>query len=78
MDDNQKSTLRVENFALNLYIIRESQGITHEKLAEMLEVSTRIIYDWENGTKRPSIQNAVKISIALGVSLDSIFSDKIL
>lgn len=78
MNDKQKNTLKVENFAVNLYIIRDGLGITHEQLSEMLGVSTRIIYDWESGTKCPSIHNIVKIATVLGVSLDSIFSERIL
>ena len=72
MDDKKQNALSLSNFGLNLYRIRNEKKITVEKLAEMVDVSTRIIYDWEGSKKTPSLKNAVRLANKLGVSLDSI------
>ncbi|MGM9808359.1 MAG: helix-turn-helix domain-containing protein [Bacilli bacterium] len=71
-DKKTQRALNVNNFGLNLYKVRNNQKITVEKLAEMLDVSTRIIYDWESGKKIPTFPRAVEIANVLRVSLDSI------
>ena len=72
MNDNQQKTLNINNFGLNLYRIRNAQQITLERFAEMLDVSTRIIYDWEASKKFPTFEIAINIANILGVTLDSI------
>lgn len=72
MNDKQQKTLNINNFSLNLYRIRNAHKITVERFAEMLDVSSRIIYDWETGKKFPTFERAINIANILGVTLDSI------
>ena len=58
----------------NIYKYRTKRNITHEQLAEAIGVSARIIYDYENGTKRPSIVTLFELSKALETTLDSLVS----
>ena len=74
MNDKQQKTLNINNFGLNLYRIRNAQQITVERFAEMLDVSSRIIYDWEAGKKFPTFERAINIANILGVTLDSVLS----
>jgi DNA-binding XRE family transcriptional regulator len=64
--------LDIANFGPNLKRYRLEKQLTHEKFAELLGVSSRVVYDWEDGFKRPQFQRAVDIANVLGVSLDSI------
>ncbi len=73
MGNKKTNGLEIGNFGINLYQIRNEKGITHEALAEMIDVSSRVVYDWENGVKYPSLPNLVKIANALEIPLDSIF-----
>ena len=72
MNDKQQKTLNINNFGLNLYRIRNAHKITVERFAEMLDVSSRIIYDWEAGNKFPTFERAINIANILGVTLHSI------
>ena len=56
----------------NLRELRKKRKISQEKLAEMANLSTTIISDYENGRKTPSIASAKRIADALGVTLDEL------
>ncbi len=75
MTNNTKDTsLNIKNFGLNLYRIRNELGKSRQWLADELGLADqRIIYDYENGVKFPRLENALKIAMALGVDLDSMF-----
>lgn len=64
--------LSVECFGANLKFVRQNKKLTHEAFAEKLDVSVRVIYDWENGIKYPTFPRAVEIANVLDVSLDDI------
>ena len=51
-------------------ISRKSLGITQEKLAEMIDVSTSFIGHIERGTRKLSVETLASICKALGVSAD--------
>ena len=53
--------------------IRNSNGITQEELASILEVSRQTIGSLENGRYNPSIILAFKISKYFCVSIEDIF-----
>lgn len=73
-NNNNKSTLNIKNFGLNLYRIRTEKGKSRQWLADELGLeSQRMIYDYENGIKLPKIENVLKIAIILGVDVDSMF-----
>ena len=75
MKDKQMTTLSKKNISINLYKLRNSNNITVEKFAEALDVSTRIVYDWESGKKSPSIDNLINIVVYYGVGMDSILQE---
>jgi len=76
MAGNRKEKLDFHAFGDNLRKMRLSRNYTYEQLAEMLGVSVRIIYDWENGFKYPHAKRVVEIAWILDVSLDDMFLRK--
>lgn len=72
MIDKKQPKLDTRNIALNLYRLRSQSNLTHEQLAEMLNVSVRIVYSWENGTKVPALKRVITISSMFQVTVDSI------
>ena len=70
----ESKTLDIKNFGLNLWKMRTEQGKSRQWLANELGLADqRIIYDYENGVKFPRLENALRIAMALGVNLDSMF-----
>jgi len=68
------STLNIKNFGLNLWKMRTTQGKSRQWLANELGLADqRIIYDYENGVKFPRLETLLRIAMALGVDLDSMF-----
>ena len=53
---------------------RMNCGITQEKLAEMVDISTNFMSLIENG-RNMSVETLVKIADALGVTVDYLLSD---
>lgn len=49
--------------------IRLSQGLTLEKLAKKIGVTSRGLHYWEKGHREPSIGNFIKWAKALGLKL---------
>lgn len=72
MTNENGNTLSIANFGLNLYKLRLERELTHDQLAELLGVSTRSVYGWESGKKKPGFQRAVEIANVLEASLDNI------
>ena len=54
---------------------RMEAGLTQEKLAEMCNISTSYLGHIERGSRRLSIETAVKIAVFLNLSLDNLFLD---
>lgn len=50
--------------------LREEQGITREKLASKSEITTKFLYEVENGKKGISAVNLYKIATVLSSSCD--------
>lgn len=50
--------------------IREEKGVSQRQLAEIVGVSAVTVLNWENGIYDPSAKDLVKLSRALGVSID--------
>ena len=48
--------------------IRTQRGFTQDKLAELVDVSTRTINNWENGKSSIKYENAERLAEALGIS----------
>jgi DNA-binding transcriptional regulator YiaG len=72
MIDKKQPKLDTRNISLNLYRLRTQGHLTHEQFAEMLNVSVRIVYSWENGTKLPGLGRVILIATVFQVTVDSI------
>lgn len=57
--------------------IRELNHYTREELAEFAEISSKFLYEIENGQKGLSAANLLKICQALEVSCDYIMTGKV-
>lgn len=53
--------------------LRTKLGLTQEKLAEMVGVSSRTIISLEKGKYKPSILLAYKLSLVFNESIETIF-----
>ncbi len=53
---------------------RKKQGLTQAELAEKAGVSTMTIRRYESGDRQPRLEEALKISRALGLALKDLFS----
>ena len=65
--------LDISNLALNLNKLRNEAGYTVEDFAWEIGVSSRVVYDYESGKKKPSLETAVKIAIVLNITMDCLF-----
>ena len=71
MTNNTNNTYDISKFGGNLRRLREELGINREDFAYSIGVCTRMIYDYEEGFKKPKLETAMKIAFVLGVTLDS-------
>ena len=55
---------------------RKDRGLTQEKLAEMMGVSSQAVSKWENDQSYPDITTLPKLADILGLSVDEILSGK--
>lgn len=67
--------LILEKVADNIRIERLRKRLSQEKLAEMVDISTKYLNMIENRKANPTIVIVVKICNALGVELNSIWSE---
>ena len=65
-----------ENLGKNIQKYRKLNGITQEKLAEIIDVEINSISSIERGKYFPTAENLVKISNALNVKLPDLFTFK--
>lgn len=61
----------------NVRYYRVKQGLTQERLSEVVDVSTSFIGHIERGSRKPSMETVVKICEALQVNLSSIIPSKL-
>ena len=54
--------------------LRLTKSMTQEQLAKALHVSAQAVSKWEIGSSLPDIQLLPALSVALGTSIDSLFS----
>ena len=50
--------------------VREEKGFSQRQLAEIVGVSAVTVLNWENGIYEPGATDLIKLSGALGVSID--------
>ena len=63
-------------FAEQLKKLRQEKNISQEELAKQLFISRQAISKWENGDATPDLDNLVKLSEILTVSLDELVNGK--
>lgn len=56
-----------------IYQAIEESGLTYEEVAEELGLSSpRVIYEWTNGNKLPSLVRLVNLSALLNVQMEGL------
>ena len=60
------------NIGMNIHRLREERGFTQEKLAEQLNVSFQAVSAWEREEYKPDLDNLIKLTEILDVSLSAI------
>ena len=65
-------TYDMSNISKNLVVLRNKKGLSKKQVAEILDVSLRTIYDWEDGFKYPKLDNLIQIATLYKVSVDRI------
>ncbi len=63
-------------FINNMKFYRKQAGLTQEKLAEKIGMSTAYIGDMEARERFPSAETIDKIALALGITPATLFSEK--
>ena len=59
----------------NIKTLRSEVGLTQEKMAEICEISTSFLGHIERGTRKLSLETAVKIADCLQISMDALLMD---
>ncbi len=59
----------------NIKTLRSEAGLTQEKMAEICEISTSFLGHIERGTRKLSLETAVKIADCLQISMDALLMD---
>lgn len=60
------------DFGKKLSELRRQNGISQEKLAEMVGVSRQAVTKWENGKSNPDTENLIRLAEIFGISLDEL------
>jgi transcriptional regulator with XRE-family HTH domain len=63
-------------FKDKLPVIRKSRGYSQEALAELVGVSRQAVAKWELGQGYPDVDNLIRLSEALGMSIDRLVKDE--
>lgn len=72
---NYKIKLNKKGTGLNLYQLIEDSGKSKTEIAEFLGLETpRVIYDWLNGIKMPSVENLFNLAKFLNVQMEDILA----
>lgn len=62
----------------NLKALRKAKGISQQKLAESIGVSQQAINQYENDKVEPDLENLIRLSDALEVSVDILIGHQVL
>ncbi len=62
------------NIGLKIRELRKKRGITQERLAEYLNISSQAVSKWESGISQPDISLVPQLVSFFGVSADELFS----
>ena len=61
-----------EDIAKNLMKLFSESNMTYEEIASEIDVSTRVLYYWANGTRLPNINNFYALSKLFNISIENI------
>ena len=68
-----KNRLNKRKTGDKIYQAIEKSGLTYEEVAEELGLSSpRVIYEWTNGNKLPSLVRLVNLSALLNVQMEGL------
>lgn len=68
-----KKRLNKRKTGERIYQAIAGSALTYEKVAEELGLqSPRVIYEWTNGNKLPSLVRLVNLSVLLGVHIEDL------
>lgn len=62
------------NVKHNLFNIRKEKGISQEELATLCNVTTKVIFAWENGTMEPDARQLDILACCLHVQVDALLA----
>ena len=62
----------------NLKALRIAKGLSQQKLADIIGVTQQAINQYENGKVEPDIDNLIRLSDALEVSVDLLIGHEVL
>ena len=65
-----------KRIGLNITILREKQGLTQEKLAELADLHRAYIGQIERGEKNIGLKNLQKIANGLNVKIECLIREK--
>ncbi len=63
----------INGFGSRLKNARKKKGLTKVQVAELLDIQTATVSMFENDTRRPKVENIVKLAKIYGVSTDYLF-----
>ena len=70
---NYKVKLNKRETGNNLYRIINESVYSYNDIADFLELkTTRVIYEWTNGNKLPSVENLINLAKFLNVQVEDI------
>lgn len=68
-----KRMLNKKKMGENIRILIFQSKFSYEDIADFLQLnSPRVIYEWANGTKLPSLENLINLALIFKVELESI------
>ena len=67
-----KNVFNLDSVGKNIKQARLENGFTREQFSELTGVSTKMVYNWEEGLNPPKLERFVLICHVLGKSMDSI------
>ena len=71
---NVEKKLNKRLVAVNVRKLIIESGKTIESIAEVLEISERLVYYWFNGKRTPSLENIYGLSQLFNVQMESILA----
>ena len=70
---NDNNVLNKDKTGLQIKALMDKHKVSHNHLAHLIGLnSSRVIFEWINGTKTPKTENLIKLSIIFNVKLEDI------